>query len=145
MGGRKIPGRVRGEDASIIHGTQNIEGEQTYVWYGPPDEGGLTSSSYLIWIFVKLARLINERKYLDYAEKIGNKILNFALKHEIYWKSEHDTHCIDKRAGHGALRLLICSMRVQVKKNGWMPQFGLVIGFLHGNGITMLGLVKTHR
>lgn len=67
-------------------------------------DDGLTNASYLIWPLVELYGITGDAAYLDYAVKLGEEILAFAQRHEIYWKSEPDTHGIDKRSGFGPMR-----------------------------------------
>lgn len=85
-----IPARVDGETAEAILPSAGRD--------------GMTNASYLIWPFCELGAISNDSSYVAFAEKIAQHILAFSLRHEIYWKSEPDAHCIDKRAGFGAMR-----------------------------------------
>lgn len=67
-------------------------------------DDGLTNASYLLWPFMQLYAISGDAVYRDYAARLAEQVLAFALRHEIYWKAEPDAHGLDKRAGFGAMR-----------------------------------------
>ena len=90
-----IPGRI-----------SSITGEAAYrdgILYTKPSQGGPTGINFLIWAFADYYNLTHEDKYLHYAEKMGNIVLDVMGKFGVMSGMEADYFNVDKRMYHGAL------------------------------------------
>ena len=90
-----VPGRINGNT-----------GEAAYrdgILYTKPSLGGPTGVNFLIWAFADYYNLTHEERYLLYAEKMGDIVLNVMGKFGVMSGMEADYFNVDKRMFHGAL------------------------------------------
>lgn len=90
-----VPGR--------IHGNSGEAAVRDGILYKKPSLGGPNGINFLIWAYCDYYDLTKQRKYLEYARKMGDIVLKVMNEYGVMSGMEADYFNVDKRMFHGAL------------------------------------------